>query len=270
MIETLGALYSEAYGLVNAVLIRLWLPLQICLVYFCLEAIFPRSRNSFGSYLRAASFVAVSIAINLVPMNLATTLLGADQRKPLAILDMTPLTESPNLAVRAVGWVLAVYAIAFIGHVTYYWFHRAQHAIPWMWRLHKVHHSIREMSATSSYHHVTEDVLQYACTVVPMSFLLGVERGRFRGWCWRWWGRKPTSSTPRRGWASGRCATSWATTPSTASTIRWSRSTSTRTSARPRRCGTSCSARPISRRAANGRRSALPTRRRRRACASTC
>jgi sterol desaturase/sphingolipid hydroxylase (fatty acid hydroxylase superfamily) len=59
----------------------------------------------------------------------------------------------------------------------YYWLHRAQHRIPWLWRFHRVHHSITEMSATSSYHHFTEDLFQFTAVTVPMAFLLGVEQG---------------------------------------------------------------------------------------------
>jgi sterol desaturase/sphingolipid hydroxylase (fatty acid hydroxylase superfamily) len=43
--------------------------------------------------------------------------------------------------------------------------------------MHKVHHSIREMSAPNSYHHFTEDLLEYLFVLVPMAFLLGVEAG---------------------------------------------------------------------------------------------
>lgn len=33
---------------------------------------------------------------------------------------------------------------------TYYWMHRAQHAIPWWWALHSMHHSQRQMSCWSN------------------------------------------------------------------------------------------------------------------------
>lgn len=46
-----------------------------------------------------------------------------------------------------------------------------------MWRFHKVHHSIKEMSATSSYHHVAEDLFQYVGVTLPLAFLLGVSTG---------------------------------------------------------------------------------------------
>jgi sterol desaturase/sphingolipid hydroxylase (fatty acid hydroxylase superfamily) len=46
-----------------------------------------------------------------------------------------------------------------------------------MWRFHRVHHSIAEMYATNSYHHVAEDFFQFVAVTIPMSYLLGVEAG---------------------------------------------------------------------------------------------
>lgn len=177
MVEALDAVYSQAYGWMNGLLLQLAVPAKICLVYLALELALPRSRNSLGSYLRAAAFFASSIAINLVPLHFVPALLGVDRRHPLAMLDLRPLTEAASLPVRVAGWFVAAYAGVFLGQFFYYWFHRAQHAVPLLWRFHKVHHSIREMSAASSYHHVTEDLQQYVFTVLPMSFLLGIEQG---------------------------------------------------------------------------------------------
>ena len=97
--------------------------------------------------------------------------------KPLAFLDLRPLTESPSLPLRITGWLVAALGIAMVGNFFYYWMHRAQHRFGWMWRFHKVHHSITEMSATSSYHHVAEDLFQFAAVTMPMAILLGVASG---------------------------------------------------------------------------------------------
>ena len=40
--------------------------------------------------------------------------------------------------------LFAMYYVVY--DLTYYWMHRAQHAIPWWWALHSMHHSQRQMS----------------------------------------------------------------------------------------------------------------------------
>jgi sterol desaturase/sphingolipid hydroxylase (fatty acid hydroxylase superfamily) len=173
----LGLVYSELYAWANAVVLRLAVPAEICLVYLCLELAFPRSRNSLQSYGRAALFVVVFVAVNTLVKGLAIRVVDADSNKPLALLDLSPLTESSVLPIQVLGWLLAAFLVSMVGNFFYYWLHRAQHAVPWLWRFHKVHHSIREMTATNSNHHVVEDILQYALVVVPTSFLFGVESG---------------------------------------------------------------------------------------------
>ena len=108
----------------------------------------------------------------------ATWLVDVDHVKPLAILDLSPLTTAESLPVRVAGWLVAAFAIVMIGNFFYYWLHRAQHRFPWLWRFHRVHHSITEMSATNGYHHVAEDLFQFTAVTVPMAFLLGVSTGR--------------------------------------------------------------------------------------------
>jgi sterol desaturase/sphingolipid hydroxylase (fatty acid hydroxylase superfamily) len=97
--------------------------------------------------------------------------------KPLAFLDLQPLTESDSWPLKITGWLVAALGIAMLGNFFYYWLHRAQHRVGWLWRFHKVHHSITEMSATSSYHHVAEDLFQFAAVTMPMAVLLGVAAG---------------------------------------------------------------------------------------------
>lgn len=173
MSDLLADGYSLAYAVANAAVLRLWSPALICLAYLSLEVVLPRSRNSLASYLRAGHFLAISIVVNTVLLTIAEAATNVYTIKPLAVLDLTPLTTSEHLPVRVLGWLAAAFSIAMIGNFFYYWLHRAQHAIPWLWRVHRVHHSITEMSATSSYHHVAEDMLQFACVVLPMAFLLG-------------------------------------------------------------------------------------------------
>ena len=56
----------------------------------------------------------------------------------------------------------------------YYWFHRAQHQIPFMWRFHMVHHTDENVSASSvGRHHWMEDGLRYFFITAPLIILMG-------------------------------------------------------------------------------------------------
>ena len=169
--------YSAAYGVVNAVVLRLAFSAGMLLIYFAIESVIPRTRNSLASTLRSAFYVATSMTINILLFSILLEYFDKDTLHGFFLLDLTPLTDSSYLAIRIAGWVIAALAALFIGNVFYYWLHRAQHAIPLLWRFHRVHHSITEMSAVSSYHHFTDDMLQYFAVGVPTALLLRVDSG---------------------------------------------------------------------------------------------
>jgi len=56
----------------------------------------------------------------------------------------------PVLAVVVQGSALFV-ASCFLGDLWYYWWHRMQHELPWLWELHKLHHSDESLNATTIY-----------------------------------------------------------------------------------------------------------------------
>ena len=56
----------------------------------------------------------------------------------------------------------------------YYCFHRLQHAWPWLWRYHFVHHSEENISAAAfARHHWLEELWRYAFMTVPLLVLTG-------------------------------------------------------------------------------------------------
>ena len=52
------------------------------------------------------------------------------------------------MALKLCGYAIATVGLAMVGNFFYYWMHRAQHAVPLLWRFHRVHHSIAELSVT--------------------------------------------------------------------------------------------------------------------------
>jgi sterol desaturase/sphingolipid hydroxylase (fatty acid hydroxylase superfamily) len=63
--------------------------------------------------------------------------------------------------------------------LTYYWMHRAQHAIPWWWALHSMHHSQRQMNCwTNDRGSYLDGVLQ-SFVLASAGLLMGVDAGQF-------------------------------------------------------------------------------------------
>jgi len=61
----------------------------------------------------------------------------------------------------------------------YYWMHRAQHAIPWWWALHSMHHSQRQMSCWSNDRGSYLDGMLQSVLLATVGLALGVEPSEF-------------------------------------------------------------------------------------------
>ena len=117
MEAVLGEAYSVAYGLVNSALIRLQYPAAACLLYLLFELLLPRTRNSMRSYGRAAVFTSAAIIINTILLAViegtagigqkSGGIVGEGQVRPIASLDLTPLTASDVLPLEVAGWIAA-------------------------------------------------------------------------------------------------------------------------------------------------------------------
>ena len=72
----------------------------------------------------------------------------------------------------------ALYAMAFIAlnDLGYYWYHRAQHKSRALWALHELHHSDREMNASTSYRTYWLDYPAQAIIInAPVLLILGTD-----------------------------------------------------------------------------------------------
>src|SRR6516162_4906624 len=70
-------------------------------------------------------------------------------------------------------WPFAVGAATFllVHDFGEYVFHRAQHALPWLWRMHSLHHSDPCMSVTTTVRHYWADGILKAITFWPAATL---------------------------------------------------------------------------------------------------
>ena len=147
------------------------------LACLALELAFPASRTSLRSRLRGTMQVAAYIAITVGFFTVFNKLWASLGIQPLMNVDLSFLTMSPSWPVRVFGWVFAPLAIGAVAEFFYYWFHRAQHTVPFLWRFHEVHHSVREMSALNCNHHWTEEIFRVPVITIPLSLLFRFNPG---------------------------------------------------------------------------------------------
>lgn len=69
--------------------------------------------------------------------------------------------------------ILWLIPLLLLTDLLYYWMHRAQHSIPWLWRFHAVHHSVEKMGPGAGYHHLTEIPIKAALVGIPMALVIG-------------------------------------------------------------------------------------------------
>jgi sterol desaturase/sphingolipid hydroxylase (fatty acid hydroxylase superfamily) len=110
-------------------------------------------------YLRPALIWSLWGALTLV-----VTLAAVQLRSALHVGPIFDVTRLP-------GWlqiVLFVLLIDFLG----YWFHRAEHATPFLWRFHSTHHSIEHLSALNQYENWIEGAFRFPAVYLPASILV--------------------------------------------------------------------------------------------------
>lgn len=130
------------------------------------EVLNPREDHSLRSRLAGIMFWAVSIAFSLI---LVKTF-GMGWR----MIGVEPLITVPSME-RWFGYPLAAAAaagvlVAVTHDFFFYWYHRAQHR--WFWRWHAVHHSVRNLNAVNSYHHISEALFSLILIKIPMTLLI--------------------------------------------------------------------------------------------------
>lgn len=141
----------------------------ITAVLVCLERLRPARRDPAENAANLLIWAArMPLSLFVLP------LIGA------SIAEAARQAALPSLHVYT--WPFALGAAAFL--VVYdfgeFAFHRAQHAIPWLWRLHALRHSDRCMSATTTERHFWGDSLIKAVTIWPAaSLLLQPSRGQY-------------------------------------------------------------------------------------------
>jgi sterol desaturase/sphingolipid hydroxylase (fatty acid hydroxylase superfamily) len=141
-----------------------WIVVGALLTLF--ERLNPRGRSSMGERVSGIAFWAVSIPITAVLATATGMAMQAAGVRPLLTLPIFDWLAGAGLLALPV----AVLAAAMVHDFFFYWFHRIQHRF--LWRYHAVHHSIRDMSAVNSYHHVSEALMSLVLLTIPTSLIV--------------------------------------------------------------------------------------------------
>lgn len=81
------------------------------------------------------------------------------------------------LASEEVGFAGSFAITLLASELLSYWMHRVFHAVPWLWRVHAVHHSDTETDVTTAHRHHPIEVLVGSISTLLLLLLLGPSQG---------------------------------------------------------------------------------------------
>ena len=151
--------------------------LVFALVFVPLERAFPLKPGQ--RVLRAGWTTDVAyFFVNHVGIQLLTFL---SLWPAMALAQALGMTEVSRLVSSQPVW-LQVLELMLLADLVQYWVHRAFHRLPWLWRFHAIHHSIREMDwLAGSRLHLGDVVVTRALVVLP-AFVLGFAEPALYAW----------------------------------------------------------------------------------------
>lgn len=148
----------------------------LLVVFVPLERLFPARRGQ--PILRPAFFTDLAFFAGqyLLWVGLSTAILARLQ-------SLVQPSMPPILRATFASWPFALQALVIIllGDVSVYWFHRACHAIPWLWRIHSIHHSAEHLDWLAAHReHPLDGILTQLAVNAP-AILLGFSVGQVAG-----------------------------------------------------------------------------------------
>lgn len=93
----------------------------------------------------------------------------------LSLLSFSLSVRFPLLPLSTPVILLALFCSLLMADIIYYWYHRAQHAFPWLWSIHELHHADTEVNATTAMRtYWLEYPVQILFISIPVHGLVGV------------------------------------------------------------------------------------------------
>lgn len=180
----LKGLAGDPREIAEALLIAIVQVLVIGLVFRPLESLAPAERWADRRHTRIDRTYTLVMLLGLNPL--------------FAYLVLTPLanafsggvpvaTGSDEIATGLSHWApwfqqhpLLLFVVYYLIYdLVYYWMHRAQHAIPWWWALHSMHHSQRQMSCWSNDRGSYVDGFLQSMVLATVAIVIGIEPDQF-------------------------------------------------------------------------------------------
>jgi sterol desaturase/sphingolipid hydroxylase (fatty acid hydroxylase superfamily) len=131
-----------------------------------LEAVRPRRAQKPDMGRRWANNIGLGLIsevnVRLVSFAAAAAVARWGQEEGIGLFSGSDLGLVPML-------LIAILVFEFVS----YWFHRALHAVPWLWRIHAVHHCDTELDFTTTYRNHPLELYVNAPLTIPVILLLG-------------------------------------------------------------------------------------------------
>jgi sterol desaturase/sphingolipid hydroxylase (fatty acid hydroxylase superfamily) len=161
--------------------------LQLCIIGFIfrpLESVMPAEKWTDRKLTRVDFQYTLMMLIGIFPVfsylvlsPIANFFGGPDtgpsdpSASPLALTHWVPvLKEHP--------WLL-FFCYYLVYDFAYYWMHRMQHALPWWWALHSMHHSTRQMNCWTNDRGSPIDGFLQSMILAVVGIVIGVEPEQF-------------------------------------------------------------------------------------------
>ncbi|WP_266169472.1 sterol desaturase family protein [Dyella subtropica] len=161
--------------------------LQLCIIGFIfrpLESLMPAEQWTDRKLTRVDFQYTLMMLVGIFPIfsylvlaPLANYFGGPDtgpsdsSASPLAITHWFPVLNQHPL--------LLFFCYYVVYDLTYYWMHRLQHALPWWWALHSMHHSTRQMSCWTNDRGSLIDGFLQSMVLAVVGIVMGVEPEQF-------------------------------------------------------------------------------------------
>lgn len=146
---------------------------SLSIICFILELIKPEHHPiSIQARLRGIYFMVIYFLIAAFFSLCLRKVINLADYRPLLFLKLEWFSDSKNWHLRLLSIFAAVITSLVIYDFFFYWFHRLQHKIPFLWHFHSIHHAPRELSIWSNYHHFSEEIFRFVFLIFPTTLLI--------------------------------------------------------------------------------------------------
>jgi len=162
--QILNDIYSYIIPHFHGAIGAIQLALPLILIFMALELLVPGERLNWRSTLFNIIYTPVFLTITSLLIGVLWTLVPSKWIVGIFRINSGNFWSD----------IFVYFFYILIFDFSYYWLHRAQHTIGWLWRYHAVHHADPNVSAlTTSRHHWLEDVFRFLPIILPLSIIFG-------------------------------------------------------------------------------------------------